>query len=56
LNLPSSATLGNLQGEEKQTLLRELIANIAPHSDQWRRDAIQEMRHLLARALDLDAD
>ena len=55
LNLPSSATLGNLQGEEKQNLLRELIANIAPHSDQWRRDAIKEMRQLLARALDLHA-
>ena len=56
LKLPSSATLGNLQGEEKQNLLRELIANIAPHSDQWRRDAIREMRLLLAKALDLDAD
>jgi hypothetical protein len=56
LNLPSSATLGNLQGEEKQALLRELIANIAPHSGQWRRDAIKEMRQLLSKALNLDAD
>ena len=56
LNLPSSATLGNLQGEEKQALLRELIANIAPHSDQWRRDAIREMRQLLSKALDLHVD
>jgi hypothetical protein len=51
LNLPSSATLGNLPAEEKQNLLRELIARIAPHSDQWRRDAIGEMRQLLAKAL-----
>ena len=51
LSLPESATLGNLPAAEKQALLTELIARIAPHSDQWRRDAIGEMRGLLATAL-----
>jgi hypothetical protein len=33
--------------------LQEVIAAIAPQSDQWRRDAVREIRHLLAVALDL---
>lgn len=53
LNLPASATFGNLQDPDRQNLLREVIARIAPHSDQWRRDAISEMRELLAKALNL---
>jgi len=51
LNLPASATLGNLPAAERQTLLTELIARITPYSDQWRRDAIGEIRGLLAAAL-----
>lgn len=51
LNLPVSATLGNLPAAEKQALLTELIARITPFSDQWRRDAITEMRQLLSAAL-----
>jgi Thioredoxin len=51
LGLPSSATFGNLPEPEKQALLKEVIARIGPHSDQWRKDAIQEMRQLLADAL-----
>lgn len=53
LNLPASATLGNLPAAERQALLTELIALITPHSDQWRRDAIGEMRGLLADALNI---
>jgi hypothetical protein len=51
LNLPASATLGNLAAPERQALLTELIARITPYSDQWRRDAIKEMRELLSAAL-----
>jgi hypothetical protein len=53
LNLPPSASPGNLQGEEKQALLREVIAHTEPLSDQWRRDAITEMRQSLSAALKL---
>lgn len=53
LNLPASATLGNLGGEEKQAFLRELIALITPYSDPWRRDAIKEMRQIVAKALNI---
>jgi len=51
LNLPSNATFGNLPDGDRQALLRELIARIRPHSDQWRKDAIQEIRELLSAAL-----
>jgi hypothetical protein len=51
LNLPSTATFGNLPDAEKQPFLREVIARIQPHGDQWRKDAIQEIRELLATAL-----
>lgn len=51
LNLPKTATFGNLPDPEKQVFLREVIARIRPHSDQWRRDAIKEIRELLSAAL-----
>lgn len=51
LNLPKTATFGNLPDPEKQVFLREVIARIRPHSDQWRRDAIKEIRDLLSAAL-----
>jgi len=51
LNLPSTATFGNLPDADRQGFLREVIARIQPHSDQWRKDAIQELRELLATAL-----
>ncbi len=53
LNLPASATFGNLKDPERQTFLLDVIARIQPHSDQWRRDAIREMRQMLAAALNL---
>jgi hypothetical protein len=53
LGLPASATLGNLPDADKQALLKELIARIGPYSDQWRKDAIREMRQLLSDALNL---
>src|SRR5580658_463948 len=51
LNLPTTATFGNLPDADRQAFLREVIARIQPHSDQWRKDAIQEIRELLAAAL-----
>lgn len=53
LNLPPSATFGNLPAPEKQAFLKELIAEIEPYSDQWRRDTVKEIRQLLSAALGL---
>jgi hypothetical protein len=51
LNLPKTATFGNLPDAERQVFLREVIAKIRPHADQWRKDAIREIRELLSTAL-----
>jgi len=51
LNLPATATFGNLPDADRQVLLRELIAKIRPYTDQWRKDAIGEIRELLSSAL-----
>ena len=51
LNLPATATFGNLPDSERQVFLRELIAKIRPYTDEWRKDAIQEIRELLSAAL-----
>jgi hypothetical protein len=53
LNLPASATFGNLPDPERQAFLQEVISRIEPHVDQWRRDAVKEIRQLLATALHL---
>lgn len=53
LNLPESATFGNLQDPQRQEFLQEVIARIQPFSDQWRRDAVQEIRQLVSGALRL---
>jgi hypothetical protein len=51
LNLPSTATFGNVPDADRQNFLREVIARIRPHSNQWRKDAIAEIRELLSAAL-----
>jgi hypothetical protein len=51
LNLPQTATFGNLSDADRPAFLREIIARIQPHRDQWRRDAIREIRELLSAAL-----
>ena len=51
LNLPQSATFGTLPDPDRQALLRELITRVRPFVDQWRLDAIKEIRQLLAKAL-----
>ncbi len=47
LNLPATATFGNLQDPERQLYLQEVISSIEPHADQWRRDVVREIRQLL---------
>jgi hypothetical protein len=51
LNLPASASLGSLPDSERHLLLQEVISRIEPHADQWRRDAVTEIRQLLTTAL-----
>jgi hypothetical protein len=51
LKLPPDATFGSLPDADRQAMLRELIARVQPRSQQWQKDAIQEMRQLLADAL-----
>jgi hypothetical protein len=53
LNLPASASFGNLPDPERQVFLLEVISRIEPHADQWRRDAVKEIQQLLATALHL---
>jgi hypothetical protein len=51
LNLPNTATFANLPDAERQVFLRAVIAKIQPFSNQWRKDAIEEIRELLSSAL-----
>jgi hypothetical protein len=51
LNLPGTATFGNLPDADRQVFLREVITRIQPHWDQWRKDAVREIRELLSTAL-----
>jgi len=51
LNLPPNVSLSTLPEADRQAFLKELIPRIQPHSNQWRRDAIKEMRQLLSSAL-----
>jgi hypothetical protein len=53
LNLPASASFGNLPDSERQVFFQEVISRIESHAEQWRRDAVKEIRQLLAAALRL---
>jgi hypothetical protein len=53
LHLPLDASLSALPESDRQAFLKELIPRIHPYSNQWRKDAIKEMRQLLASALHL---
>jgi hypothetical protein len=53
LNLPLNASLSTLPESDRQAFLKELIPRIQPRSNQWRKDAIKEMRQLLSSALNL---
>lgn len=52
LNLPADAAFGTLPEADRQVFLKELIPRLQPRSDQWRKDAIQEMRGLLSVAME----
>jgi hypothetical protein len=51
LHLPETATFGTLSDADRPVFLREVIAKILPHSTQWRKDAIAEIRESLSAAL-----
>jgi hypothetical protein len=53
LHLPADANFGNLQEPERQRFLEEVIARVDPYGDQWRKDAVLEIRQLLSTALQL---
>ncbi len=51
LGLPASAGFDTLSAADRQALVRELIPRLEPRLDDWRREAVQEIRELLATAL-----
>lgn len=51
LNLPPDATFGTLPEDARQAFIKEIIPRLQPRSEQWRKDAIQEMRQLLSAAM-----
>jgi hypothetical protein len=53
LNLPPKATFATVPEADRQKFLREVIARITPRFQDWRKEAIKEMRTLLAAALKL---
>jgi hypothetical protein len=53
MGLPKETTFATAPEDRKQELLREVIAKIQPRSDDWRKEAIKEMRFLLSSALHL---
>lgn len=53
MNLPPGTTFANAPEAGKQQFLREVIGRIQPRFPQWRKESIQEMRALLATALDI---
>ena len=53
LNLPDSASFGNLPDAGRQELLKELIARVEPPPEHWRKDAVKEIRQVLTTALNL---
>jgi hypothetical protein len=53
LGLPKGTTFATVPEDRKQELLREVIAQIQPRSEDWRKEAIKELRQLLSSALHL---
>jgi hypothetical protein len=51
LGLPADAKMGSLPDDQRQDLLRELIARVEPPPPHWRTDAVKEIREALAKAL-----
>jgi hypothetical protein len=53
IGLAKEVTFATVPEDRRQEFLRELIAKLHPRSDDWRREAIKEMRQLLSSALHL---
>jgi hypothetical protein len=53
MGLPKEATFATAPEDQRQDFLREVIAKLQPRSDDWRKEAIKEMRQLLSAALHL---
>jgi len=53
LGLPKGTTFGSAPEDRRQDLLRGVIAKLQPRSDDWRKEAIKELRQLLSAALHL---
>ena len=53
MGLPKETTFGTAPEDRRQELLRGVVAKIQPRSDDWRREAIKEIRQLLSAALHL---
>src|ERR1700734_86463 len=53
MGLPKETTFATAPEDRRQELLREMIAKIQPRSEDWRKEAIKEMRQLLSAALHL---
>lgn len=53
MGLPKETTFATAPEDRRQELLREVIAKLQPRSDDWRKEAIKEMRQLLSAALHL---
>ena len=53
LGLPKETTFATAPEDKRQEFLREVIAKLQPRSDDWRKEAIKEMRQLLSAALHL---
>jgi hypothetical protein len=53
MGLPKETTFATAPEDRRQELLREVIAKLQPRSDDWRKEAIKEMRQLVSAALHL---
>jgi hypothetical protein len=53
LNLPPETTFATVPESARQMFVTKLIALLQPRTNQWRKDAIKEMRQLLSSALNL---
>jgi hypothetical protein len=53
MGLPKETTFATAPEDRRQEMLREVIARLQPRSDDWRKEAIKEMRQLLSGALHL---
>jgi hypothetical protein len=51
MGLPKETTFATAPEDRRQEFLREVIAKLQPRSDDWRKEAIKEMRQLLSAAL-----